>query len=575
MFHIIKQFSLSKISLFSRRQRLIKLQTINEDNPILFFYAVNELICYIYSMKNLLLLFVFTQCICVFIQGQIVGLDVKKYRIELAVSDSSNEIVVSQQIDFMWAKSTGALFPVFNLIQKKSAKKGMLVTSITQGGKPITFLQRNDSLIVKNMSPSKENFYSIQISFSGIPLDGLVIGENKYGSRTMFGDNWPNRAQNWFVCHDHPSDKALVDFIVTAPKHYEVVANGKLIRKTEGPNVNTVEYASSVPLSTKIMVVGIAEMKIKEQRNKDDVALYSCVYPENEKEGFYDFDLAPGIIAFYSAYFSPYEYEKLANVQSTTRFGGMENAGCIFYDENSINGTRSCENLIAHEIVHQWFGNSATESDWPHIWLSEGFATYFTNYYIQQTKGQVSFLRQMKQDRDKVIRFGNSYKHPLVDTTYDNLMDLLNPNSYQKGGWVLHMLRCKIGDEKFHETIKAYYQKYRLGIASSEDFASIAIQLNPTANLQVFFNQWLRQVGHPILKIEHKIDSKDLNIQFSQVQLPLFTFPISVDILFQDGSHTIETIEISEKQSKWQKHFDKAIKQIEIDPRMELLFELK
>jgi len=551
------------------------VQTINEGNPLLFFYAVNELICYIYSMKNLLLLFVFTQFICVFIQGQIVGLDVKKYRIELAVSDSSNEIVVSQQIDFKWVKSTGALFPVFNLIQQKSAKKGMLVTAITQDGKPITFIQRNDSLYLKNITLSKEDFYSIQISFSGIPLDGLVIGENKYGSRTMFGDNWPNRAQNWFVCHDHPSDKALVDFIVTAPKHYEVVANGKLIRKTEGMSANTVEYASSVPLSTKIMVVGIAEMKIKEQRNKDDVTLYSCVYPENEKEGFYDFDLAPGILAFYSAYFSPYEYEKLANVQSTTRFGGMENAGCIFYDENSIDGTRSCENLIAHEIVHQWFGNSATESDWPHIWLSEGFATYFTNYYIQQTKGQVAFLSQMKQDRDKVIRFGNSYKHPLVDTTYDNLMDLLNPNSYQKGGWILHMLRCKIGDEKFHETIKAYYQKYRLGIASSEDFASIAIQLNPTANLHVFFKQWFHQVGHPILKIEHKIDSKDLTIQFSQVQQALFTFPFSVDILFQDGSHSIETIEISEKQRKWHKHFDKAIQQIEIDPRVELLFELK
>ena len=540
------------------------------------YYTANSQICYIYSMKNLLLLFVFTPFICVFVQGQIVGLDVKKYRIELAVSDSSNEIVVFQKIDFKWAKSTGSPFPVFNLIQQKSDKKGMLVTAITQDGKPLAFLQRNDSLYLKNMTLSKEDLYSIQIHFSGIPLDGLVIGKNKYGSRTMFGDNWPNRAQNWFVCHDHPSDKALVDFIVTAPKHYEVVANGKLIRKTEGMNVNTVEYTSSVPLSTKIMVVGIAGMKIKEQRNKDDVTLYSCVYPENEKEGFYDFDLAPGILAFYSAYFSPYEYEKLANVQSTTRFGGMENAGCIFYDENSINGTRSCENLIAHEIVHQWFGNSATESDWPHIWLSEGFATYFTNYYIQQTKGQVAFLKQMKQDRDKVIRFGNSYKHPLVDTTYDNLMDLLNPNSYQKGGWVLHMLRCKIGDEKFHETIKAYYQKYRLGIASSEDFASIAIQLNPTANLPIFFNQWFHQVGHPVLKIEKQITKNDLTIEFSQIQQPLFTFPISVDILFQDGSHTIETIEISEKHSKWKiQHFDKAIQQIEIDPRVELLFELK
>lgn len=558
-----------------RRQSLIIPQTIKEEDPIVFYSAHNSHFYYLYSMKKLLLLFVFTHCICVFIQSQIVGLDVKKYRIELTVTDNSNEIVVSQLIDFNWNSAAGGPNPVFNLIQQNASKKGMLVTSITQGGKQLTFLQRNDSLYLKNMTLSKDNFYSIQIHFSGIPLDGLVIGENKYGERTFFGDNWPNRAQNWFVCHDHPSDKALVDFIVTAPKHYEVVANGKLVRKIEGKNNNTVEYASSVPLSTKIMVVGIADMKIKEQRNQDDVTVYSCVYPPNEKAGFRDFDLAPGILHFYSAYFSPYEYEKLANVQSTTRFGGMENAGCIFYDENSIDGTRSCENLIAHEIVHQWFGNSATESDWPHIWLSEGFATYFTNYYIQQTKGQVAFLKQMKQDRDKVIRFGNSYKHPLVDTTYANLMDLLNPNSYQKGGWVLHMLRCKIGDEKFHETIKAYYQKYRLGIASSEDFAKIAIELNPTANLPMFFNQWFHQVGHPILKIEKQITKNDLTIQFSQVQQPLFTFPISVDILFQDGSHTIETIEISDKQSKLQKHFDKPIQQIEIDPRVELLFELK
>jgi len=80
-------------------------------------------------------------------------------------------------------------------------------------------------------------------------------------------------------------------------------------------------------------------------------------------------------LQFFVDYIAPYEYERLTNVQSTTRFGGMENAGCIFYDENSITGTRSSESLLAHEIVHQWFGNSASEKDWPHLWLSEGFAT--------------------------------------------------------------------------------------------------------------------------------------------------------------------------------------------------------
>ena len=84
---------------------------------------------------------------------------------------------------------------------------------------------------------------------------------------------------------------------------------------------------------------------------------------------------------------NPYPFTKLANVQSKTRFGGMENAGNIFYFENSVSGERKIENLFTHEIAHQWFGNSASESDWTHVWLSEGFATYFTDLYILKSFG--------------------------------------------------------------------------------------------------------------------------------------------------------------------------------------------
>jgi len=107
----------------------------------------------------------------------------------------------------------------------------------------------------------------------------------------------------------------------------------------------------------------------------------------------------------------------------------MENAGCIFYDENALDGSGNAEDLIAHEIAHQWFGNSATEKDWSHLWLSEGFATYLTNIYIEQNKGKQAFKEQLKKDRKRIVSFEKRYRHPIVDQSYKNLMDLLNPLS--------------------------------------------------------------------------------------------------------------------------------------------------
>jgi aminopeptidase N len=148
----------------------------------------------------------------------------------------------------------------------------------------------------------------------------------------------------------------------------------------------------------------------------------------------------------------------------------MENAGNIFYDENTVNGQQEMEALIAHEIAHQWFGNSASESDWKHLWLSEGFATYFTDLYFENQYGTAAMNERLKGERKKVIQFSKRYPHPVIDTTYASLMHLLNPHSYQKGAWVLHMLRTTIGDSAFFSGIRTYYTTYKFGNASSNDF---------------------------------------------------------------------------------------------------------
>ncbi|MCF6333455.1 MAG: hypothetical protein L3J11_09250, partial [Draconibacterium sp.] len=131
------------------------------------------------------------------------------------------------------------------------------------------------------------------------------------------------------------------------------------------------------------MVIGVARFAVQYNNDYKEVPVSSWVFPQNREEGFSDYSVGDKALKYFSEIIGPYSYEKLAHVQSKTRYGGMENAGCIFYAEKSVTGKNRAESLMAHETAHQWFGNSVTEQNWHHIWLSEGFATYLTHIYIE------------------------------------------------------------------------------------------------------------------------------------------------------------------------------------------------
>jgi len=499
---------------------------------------------------------------------QINQIDVKEYRFNIHVTDAHDSIFIQETVEFLWLDKTKT--PCLNLTSVKKNGKGMKINKIEKGGKKIEFIHKMDTIYLTGLTYSEELF-ELEINYSGIPVDGLVIGKNKYGNRTFFGDNWPTRAQNWMACNDHLSDKAKVYFSVTAPSHYQVIANGihqSTISISEAEK--SWNYYSDIELPTKVMVIGIADFSVK-WNEKHYVS--SWVYPENEKGGFYDFDLAPAILDFFNDYIAPYPFSTLANVQSTTRFGGMENAGCIFYDENAINGTRSSEALIAHEIAHQWFGNSATESHWPHLWLSEGFATYLTLIYQEKVKGNKFFKQELEQDRKQIIAFAMSYPNPVIDSIQRDLMKLLNANSYQKGSWILHMLRKKVGDKTFQTILQTYYSNYKFSNASSADFERVAEQASGM-ELTAFFNQWLRKPGIPQLSVRLSIKKKNITGLIIQLQnYEVYEFPLQLKINFIDGSSELETIQVSEKVTQFKKSYSKKISSFVLDPNVELLFE--
>lgn len=236
----------------------------------------------------------------------------------------------------------------------------------------------------------------------------------------------------------------------------------------------------------------------------------------------------------------------------------MENASAIFYFENSVD-SKGIEELMAHEIAHQWFGDAASEKNFNNLWLSEGFATYMTNYYLESKYGVDTLKKRLTKDRIKVLRFERTRFTPVVDSPATNLMDLLNANSYEKGSWVLHMLRRKLGDDVFWKAIRAYYAKYKGSNANTTDLRHVMEQTSGQ-NLEVFFKQWLNTAGHPDLGIVWKYDDNThkLNIQIAQKQKNLYVVPLEIAVdghlytINVKGATTTEDIAIAQKPTKIQ-----------------------
>lgn len=536
-----------------------------------------------YFQKAVLRSAVFFVSQCAISQGYN-GIDVREYNLDLSVTDSSNVIRVKEDIYFFRTAPAAAI--AFDLVgpkvgDGKSLEKGMTISSCKLQGEAVPFIQDHDRVFL-NLPAATLTSYNektelhLELSFSGIPANGLIIGNNMYSDRTFFADNWPNRAHHWFACNDHVSDKAEFNVTVHAPENYEVVANGVLVREAvEKVGTKVHQFESDISLPVKVMVVGIADLVIQNFTDINGIPVSGAVYPQNQTKALYDLKLSPDILKFYIDLFGEYPFEKLMGVQSTTMFGGMENAGCIFYDESSLDGKRTSETLLAHEIVHQWFGNSASETDWSHLWLSEGFATYFTNVYIERKKGMEAFMNQLKSDRNRVVNFNTYFNEPLVDQNTTLLMELLNANAYQKGAWVLHMLRRKIGDDAFFEGIREYYANYQFANASSDDFKKV-MAATSGQNLDAFFQQWVYTAGLPVLDIEGKQNGSSYTITLRQVQKgSTFQFPILVKLELKNGKSIEKVMEVTEKTSQLTFEITSPVQSVLLDPNCDLLFEVK
>lgn len=495
--------------------------------------------------------------------------DIEAYVFKLALNDSTNSIEGETEVSVVFKKENE---PFYLDLVAKGAVYGMEIDGVFEDRTPIEYTYADNKLkIIPSKKAQKRSSYSI--AYHGIPERGLVIDTTKFGQRSFFGDNWPNLARHWLPSVDHPYDKARIEFQITAPDHYDVVATGEKIEESHlGNGYKLTTYREAAPVAMKVVTIGVTKFASMILGEVEGIPISAWVYPENRLDGFSDYGVATQVMRYFVDQIGPYSYAKLANMQAKTQWGGLENAGTIAYFENSVTGKNEVEGLIAHEIAHQWFGNSASENDWNHVWLSEGFATYFAILYQENVYGDAKRKEELALDRDQIIAYYKKNPAPIVDPSITDPMNVLSTNTYQKGGWVLNMLRHRLGDDTFWKGIRAYYKTYRDANAMTDDFRRVMEQVSGD-DLEDFFQQWIFTKGYPELQWSWTYKKGKVLVTVEQLQdHHVFDFPLEIEIEDDDKS-LVSTVQVRHKTSTFEIEVDSRPASVQLDPNLWLLFE--
>jgi aminopeptidase N len=431
----------------------------------------------------------------------------------------------------------------------------------------------------------RESEFIILAVYNGKPRDGLILATDKDGKPTAIGDNWPDRLHHWVPCLDHPSAKATVSFSVTAPEQYLVVANGSLDRVETKPGTHTWSFSEGAPIPPYCMIVAVGQFAKTDAGKPFSVPLSFYVPQSDKKYIAKGFSSASAALRLLTQNVAPYPYEKLALIVGNTRFGGMENAGAIVFTSSLFDpypnarisrtfGIRmGIVDLVAHEIAHQWFGDSVTASTWADLWLSEGFATYFSAIFIQRYEGEQAFQDYMERGAESYFRYERRTRTPIHDRQTEDLVKLLNANNYQKAGWVLHMLRSTLGDNDFFVGIRNYYNTYKHGTASSEDLRTV-LEKSSGKNLKDFFARWIYGTGHPHYEVGWKWRKGELMFTIRQLQPePAFPNPLPIEIVTATGKQRVAIYPKSKETTETFRVSSEPVS-IEIDPNKTILKEI-
>jgi hypothetical protein len=464
------------------------------------------------------------------------GFDVLKYTITLNVAQNPNTINGNVLAE-VYAE-TNLSYMAYNLV-------GLSVSTVRVNGIEATYTH-NQGIILIPLSVQAGETFTTQVVYSGVPqLSGPPYNVGMYFRPTsIFTISDPDAARYWWPCYDHPWDKAIVDLIITMRADWKVAANG--LRESivnNGDGTATTTWRGHHPMTTYLVCITAGDyQEIPQTAMQGELPILNFVSPGQYNNALSDLASLPDMIDYYSSLFGEYPFEKYGNATvNMSTFSAMEHQTMTTLGNFIIDGSGTYELIIAHELVHQWFGNAVSFLDFNDVWLSEGFATYGEHLWVDKTEGWQAACDYISSSYHQYYLSWENYNGPA--TIYNpTLPNYFAPPSYEKAASVLHMLRLRLGDAAFFQLLQTYFETYKHGNAITSEFQDLAESISGQ-DLSQFFNQWIFGSGIPTVSYEawHKPATEQLKIRAmtSSPTATQFSLELPFRIEYSAGSDSL------------------------------------
>lgn len=428
------------------------------------------------------------------------GYDVQHYLIDLTISDDLREIQAG--IVTISAVATQDL-NAFNL-----DILGMTVEHVAVNDSPAGFTRDGREMTVTPVYPlTSGQPFVVRVAYSGTP------GTDAEGDDLDFNNGWfyydtgvfvasePDGAAAWFPANDHPLDKAKFRFVIDVPAPYVVAANGTLVEIKPVRDIIRYTWDMDYPMATYLATVNIQRFEERTDQSGSGVHIRNY-FPERLADaGEEAFAPQAEMIDYFESIFGPYPFDQYGAVVADVDLSfALETQTMSLFGRNAITQGRAAgtpaELVIAHELAHQWYGNSLTPATWRDIWLNEGFATYAQVLWVEHTRG--------REAADTLLRqYYVAIRSPMLITVGAAAPGnpppdgLFNTSVYLRGGWALHALRLHIGDEDFFALLREYAGRFQYGSVTTQDFFALAVEISGDPAAADLLHAWIYEDAVP------------------------------------------------------------------------------
>jgi aminopeptidase N len=464
------------------------------------------------------------------------------------------------------------------------------VASVSSTEKVLGYQVTEDKVIItfaEAIPTGKEA--SVTVNYNAQPEKGLYFRTPELGFKPEDMHIWtqgePDEARHWYPSYDFPNEKFTVEMICHVPDGIVVLANGHKVSEEKDANgLVAVRWLQDKPIVNYLVALVAGKLKSVEDKH-GNVPLHLWTPATEIEFANNSFTNTKSAMEFFEKEIGvPYPWDKYdqACIQEY-HWGGMENVSLTTLNINTLfppgyENLRSSQGLIAHELAHQWFGDLVTCKDWSHIWLNEGFASFYDLLYTEHKDGPDEFRYHLYESAKVLTASTNSVKS-IVWRKFGDPVEQFDSLAYGKGAWVLNMLRSQLGPELYRQCIKTYVERHKFQNVVTEDLRAVVEELSGRSFDQ-FFDQWVYHTGWPRLDVEYSWDERTklakLGIRQSQVvseNVPLFNVPLPVR--FKTKSGIVErTLAVKEKAEDFYVPLEAQPELVRIDPNVTVLSQI-